>query len=511
MLKIWRDAVGFLGRSPFRRGVAASVGIAAQLLISPGAMADSPLGVFTDHGDVGAVRHAGGARYDAASQSFEVSGAGTNMWFAEDQFHFVWKKLTGDFVLRARVEFLGEGVDPHRKLGWIVRSTLDTDSPYVDVAVHGDGLTSMQFRREKGADTEQVESEARAPDVIQLERSGGAYTMSVAAFGEPFTASRSIDVDLGDDVYVGLFVCSHNADVVETGRFHNVRVTVPAPADFRPYQDYYASRLEVMDVETGLRRVLHETPDSTQAPNWTRDGEALVYTAMAGSTGSTSGQEASKRSTPASPPPTTTTTSCPSTAGASASVTTVRTTAASRWSTRCRSAEGRRSWCDETGPVLPARLVAGRALPRLHRRTQRRVRHLQRSRGGGDEIRLTDSVGLDDGAEYSPDGRHIAFNSSRSGSMQLWRIRDDGGEPTQLTEDGFQNWFPHYSPDGETIVFLSYAPDVEATDHPFYKHVYLARDARRRRRAARRRLPLRRAGDDQRPLLVARRGGGSRS
>jgi len=92
---------------------------------------------------------------------------------------------------------------------------------------------------------------------------------------------------------------------------------------------------------------------------------------------------------------------------------------------------------------------------------------------GGEETQLTDTPGVDDGAEYSPDGRHIYFNSSRTGQMKLWRMQADGSEPTQLTHDPFQDWFPHVSPDGESIVFLSFGMEVDADDHPFYKHVYL--------------------------------------
>jgi Tol biopolymer transport system component len=92
---------------------------------------------------------------------------------------------------------------------------------------------------------------------------------------------------------------------------------------------------------------------------------------------------------------------------------------------------------------------------------------------GGEEVRLTDSPGLDDGSEYSPDGNWIYFNSVRSGSMEIWRMKPDGSGPEQLTDDDFNNWFPHISPDGKLVAFLSFGTDVEPADHPFYKEVYL--------------------------------------
>jgi TolB protein len=92
---------------------------------------------------------------------------------------------------------------------------------------------------------------------------------------------------------------------------------------------------------------------------------------------------------------------------------------------------------------------------------------------GGNEIRLTTTPGLDDGPEYSPDGAYIYFNSARTGRMQIWRMRPDGSDQQQVTNDGFNNWFPHLSPDGKWMVFISFPADVAADDHPFYKHVML--------------------------------------
>ena len=59
----------------------------------------SSLGVFEDHGDVGAVLHPGTARYDAASDIYTVTGSGENMWFGVDDFHFAWKKVSGDVAI----------------------------------------------------------------------------------------------------------------------------------------------------------------------------------------------------------------------------------------------------------------------------------------------------------------------------------------------------------------------------------------------------------------------------
>jgi hypothetical protein len=85
------------------------------------------------------------------------------------------------------------------------------------------------------------------------------------------------DIDFPQELYVGLFICSHNKDVVERAEFTNVRVIIPAKPDFRPYRDYIGSHVEVMDVETGLRKIMFSATNSLQAPNWTPDNTALIY------------------------------------------------------------------------------------------------------------------------------------------------------------------------------------------------------------------------------------------
>src|SRR6266498_5907769 len=173
------------------------------------------LGIFDSQADVGQVKHPGSVTYDASRQEYTVTGSGTNMWLGADEFHLVWKRMKGNFILSARAQFIGKGVEAHRKIGWIVRSSLESSSPHVTAVVHGDGRTSLQFRRTNGATTEEKISAVKAADVLQLERKGNTYTMSVARFGDPLAMEQISDLALGDEVYVGLYVCSHNKDVIE--------------------------------------------------------------------------------------------------------------------------------------------------------------------------------------------------------------------------------------------------------------------------------------------------------
>ncbi|MGH7237824.1 MAG: biopolymer transporter TolR, partial [Candidatus Saccharimonadales bacterium] len=223
------------------------------------------------------MKHAGTGAYDSKLQVYRISGSGTNIWGTHDEFHFVWKKMKGDFILRTDAEFIGKGVEEHRKIGWMVRSSLDTGSKHISAVVHGVGLTSLQFRRTKDGAMEEKKFDITAPDVIQLERKGNTYIMSVAHKGEMFVSKEISDVNLGDDVYVGLFICAHNPNVVEKAVFNNVRIVVPAPANLVPYKKYIGSDIEVLDLATQNSRIIYQSPLSLQAPNWMKAGKRLLY------------------------------------------------------------------------------------------------------------------------------------------------------------------------------------------------------------------------------------------
>ncbi len=449
--------------------------VAAVLIIMTSAdtAISQPVGEFDGHGDVGNPRLSGDAVYGAETQEYLVTGAGYNIWFDHDEFHFVWKKLTGDFILRAEGRFLGEGVDPHRKMGWMVRSGLDSNATHVNAVVHGDGLTSLQMRRETGAETEEVRSSVSGADVIQLARSGRSFTLAVARFGEPFSDEQSVDLDLGEEVYVGLFVSSHNEDVTEQAVFRNVRIIVPAPVDFVPYEDYIGSNLEVLEIQTGHRSILYRSPHSLQAPNWTPDGKNLIY-----NSNGLLYRFALEEGEP---------------------VEIDTDFAVQNNNDHVLSFDGRRLGISHHSPeadghslvyVVPAeggvpRKVTEKGPSYLHGWSpDGKYLVYTAERGGdydiyrilvdgGEEVRLTSTPGLDDGSEYTPDGRFIYFNSARTGRMEIWRMKSDGSEQQQVTDDAFNNWFPHISPDGKWILFLSYLPDVAPGDHPFYRHVYL--------------------------------------
>ena len=134
------------------------------------------LGIFDNTLDIGDVKHEGNASYNARTGEYTLTGSGENMWFDNDEFRYLWTTVQGDFILRAEVKFLGNGVDPHRKIGWTVRNTLTSNSAMVNAAVHGDGLTSLQYRKTEGAETMESVSSDSLPDVVELSRICLLYT-----------------------------------------------------------------------------------------------------------------------------------------------------------------------------------------------------------------------------------------------------------------------------------------------------------------------------------------------
>ena len=383
--------------------------------------------------------------------------------------------MKGDFILYARAEFLGTWVNYHRKVGWMIRKSLDGNSAHVNAVEHGDGLTSLQFRRTAGAQTEEHKLKMTHANILQIERKGNQYIMRAAIYGEAFETDTIKDIDLGQEVYIGLFVGSHNADVLETGVFSNVRINVPynGVADQRT-QMTLGSNLELLEVASGRRDIVYTVPYSIQGPNWTTDGKSIIFNDYKGLlynfdlearksvqintgnvtnnnndhvlsfNGSELGISSNVKELGGSIIYT-----VPVSGGTPKQITPKGPSYLHGWSPDGKSLV----FCGDRNGEFDVYKVPSE---------------------GGPEIRLTDAKGLDDGPEYTPDGKYIYFNSVRSGLMQIWRMKPDGSNQEQVTNDEFDNWFAHISPDGKWMVFLSFLKEEVAPGiHPPYKHVYL--------------------------------------
>jgi TolB protein len=447
--------------------------LAALVLLLPAPAAAEQVGVFSDHADVGAVALAGSV--ELADGTYRVTGGGANIWGETDAFHYAWNQRSGDLHIAADIAFEGEGGDPHRKAGVMIRQNVTAGSPYADVMVHGDGLVSLQYREAQGGPTRQIVSAATHARRVRLEREGDFVYFSVAGEdGVLHHAGGSFRIAFQAPYMVGLAVSAHDDGVTETATFSNVEISVPQLA-YVPDTGYAAqveATLEVMEVDgVRSRTVVRHFDRKIEAPNWSRDGTSLYYNSegriwripVSGGEPEQvdTGRHVDNNNDHGLSPdgslmvisdqiePDNLSRIHLVTLDGSASVRAVVDDPEARsywhgWSPDGRTIAYVRVALEGGGYDIWAKDLSG-----------------------GEPYPLIVGPGVDDGPEYSPDGRYLYFNSTRSGAMQLWRANADGSDPTQLTHDPVRrDWFPHLSPDGQWIVYVSFGDDVAVTDHP---------------------------------------------
>jgi TolB protein len=435
------------------------------------------IGIFEAHGDVGDPVLKGNTVYDPADQSYLLSAAGKNVWAKQDQFQFAWKKIKGDFIIKATVQFIGKGVEGHRKLGIMARDKLTADSKYIDGTFHGGAplLTSMQYRQRDGDTTGQLIISPIHPTEIEFERIGNAFTFSAATFGENYKTVTK-QMELNEEIYAGLYLCSHNDTVIEQAVFSNVRVIIPPLKDYRPYKDYIGSHLELMDVQTGLRKIIYSDTGSIQCPNWTKDGKSLIYNSAAGllynynlGTGSVdkinSGFAINNNNDHVLSPDGKMIAISNYVGDKRISTIFTLPLTGSNNPTKMSSEDSGHSFLHSWSPDGKKILFTG------FRNKQWDIWAIDIATKK--ETQLTNLATLDDGSEYTPDGKWIYFNSVRTGTMKLWKMKADGSNQEQVTFDEYNDWFPHFSPDSKWIVFISFPKEMDPTTHPFYKKVYI--------------------------------------
>jgi TolB protein len=182
-------------------------------------------GAFTNSDDIGDPPMKGSAEFDASTGQYKITGSGTDIWGKADQFHYLWREISGNFAVAATAQFLTEG-NEHRKAVIMLRKTTDTDSPFVHLVIHGNGMPSVQFRNTKGDNTNTVDLPIQGPGTFRLKlvRQGTAVTVWIAKNGAALTEIGHTENQLGSPVLVGLGVSSHTQAASNTVLFSDVSV-----------------------------------------------------------------------------------------------------------------------------------------------------------------------------------------------------------------------------------------------------------------------------------------------
>lgn len=422
------------------------------------------VGIFAGQSDVGSMSPPGTAAYDSLADRYTLSSAGANTWYHVDNFHYAWIKTSGDWTLTADLAFpppvYRHEPNPHRKGILMFRQSLDPGSAYAALAVHGSGMAALQYRRERGANTEDIEINGDLPKSIRIEKRGDLFTAFLSFNGEPLQpAGASARLRLKSPFYVGLGALSHDVDTTDVAQFSHL--TLQRPGGVNGERALIRSSLETIQIEDQYRRAIlvRSVPATMQSVNWIAGGKSL-YVEEGGSL---------QRIVYSDPP-----------AGADAQPVSVGNLV------DCSANYGMSpdgQWlavsCAETKRgVRQIFLLPGGGGEAVHALTQGAQssffhawsadsRIIAFTRGsaskadiftiaatGGAESRLTRDT-LNDGPDFSPDGKFIYFDSSRSGTTQLWRMHPDGSAPEQITDDELLNSSPHVSPDGKHLAFLS--------------------------------------------------------
>ena len=208
--------------------------LACSIAMTVSSAQDGAVGIFVKSQDIGKCEMHGVAKFDEKSKTYTVSGGGANMWAATDAFHFAYKEMSGDVSIAADLKVLGSHGDPHRKACLLIRQNLEPGSPYVDAVLHADGLSSLQYRESEGGPTREIQASIKNPFRLRLEKKGDVVSMSVAREGETLkSAGGAFKITFNEPFLIGIGVCAHNNDNLESATFSNLEIKQEGEAQNR--------------------------------------------------------------------------------------------------------------------------------------------------------------------------------------------------------------------------------------------------------------------------------------
>lgn len=253
--------------------------IAAAIL--PTAALAASIGQFTDHQDIGRPASPGSASYDPATGTYRITGVGRNMWADHDDFHYAWKRMSGDVVADTRLAFATPAPPPdatgflHRKGGIVLRQDLDPDSAYVDVLRMGNQQMSLQYREVKGGPTRLIWINTPRQDAVRLVKIGDyAYLSTVGRDGKLHPAGGSFKVRITGPYYIGLGVCPHDDTAHETMDFRDVHISAPPRGTGRPSGE----TLQTINIATiAEQTAVYHSDGPIVATGWSPDSKWVYF------------------------------------------------------------------------------------------------------------------------------------------------------------------------------------------------------------------------------------------
>ncbi len=431
--------------------------------------------MFTNACDVGQVKKNGSHVFDSENEAYLLKSSLKNT-STSDAIYYVYRKQQKSFIINAILDWVQWAKGSDQKAGLMIRESINDSSKFFAISYHGNGFISIQYRTENGSNTEELRFSEQECNVLQINCTEDKIQAYAAKMGQPLKNKGTVSIKFPDSLLAGIFISSQNNEESSVCKFSNTRIYQMVKPDFIPYHDYIGSQLEIIDIETNVRKIIYTTSEPIEAPNWSRDGNYLIFNSIGLLYKLNIGDDKPQKIF---------------TGFADENNNDHGISFDGKLLAISHHSKDKPQGENSLIYVLPIeggtpKLIIENGPSYWHgwspddhwlvytAKRNNRWNIYKIAIDGGQEIQLTDNEFLNDGPEFSPDGNYIWFNSNRTGKMQIWRMKADGSEQIQITHDEFQNWFPHPSPDGSKIVFLSYRPDeVNEWDHPYYKQVMI--------------------------------------
>ncbi|MCU0916153.1 MAG: discoidin domain-containing protein, partial [Planctomycetes bacterium] len=215
---------------------------------------------------------------DRGNNAFSVTSTGSDIWGNADQFRFVYRQLSGNGSMTARVDSLIRS-DAWSKAGVMIRETLEAGSKHAATVVTPDNGVSFPSRNASNSASVQTNVTAlKAPYWVRVTRTGNAFKSECSPDGKTWTqVGTNLDITMGANIYVGLCLTSHNVAAYSTAEFSNVATTGTVTGAWQSLSIGVTQRANdpaplyvVVEDKAGKKQtVIHPDPAAAATAAWT--------------------------------------------------------------------------------------------------------------------------------------------------------------------------------------------------------------------------------------------------